>query len=155
MTRSFFDNTNFANGDIRQELDRVLDRGALTALTLFRSTSATWNHKPAHEVDREPTARVVGTNDRIYEIVSETGSRPHTIRPRNARSLRFQTGYKAKTRRGVIGSSSGGASGSVVHSKSVQHPGFEPREFVKAIQEQMDITMERLVNEGLGRLHGA
>lgn len=153
-TQSFFDNPNLANGDIQQEMDRLLDRGASTTLTLLKSTTSTWNHKPAFQIDKEPNARVVGTDDRIYEIVSETGSRPHVIRPRNAKSLRFQTGYRAKTRKGVIGSTSGGASGSVVHSKSVNHPGFEPRELVKAVQEQMDITMERLVDEALRKLYG-
>lgn len=154
MTNAFFDNTNLANGDIRQELEKALDQAVRETLGKFAATTATWNHKPKMEVDREPTARVVGTNDKIYEIVSETGSKPHTIRPRNKRSLRFRETYRAKTRKGLLGSSSGGASGNVVHAKSVQHPGFEAREFVKAIQEQMDVRMEKLTDEALRKLYG-
>ena len=153
-TQSFFDNTNLADGDIRQEIERVLDQATRETLGKFAATYATWNHKPKMEVDREPAARVVGTNDKIYEIVSETGSRPHTIRPRNKRSLRFQTGYRAKTRKGILGSSSGGASGEVVHSKVVNHPGFEAREFVKEITAQMEPRMEKLTDEALRKLYG-
>lgn len=153
-TQSFFDNTKLANGDIQRELDKVLDQAVRETQTKFAPTFATWNHKPQMEVDREPAARVVGTNDKIYEIVSETGSKPHVIRPRNKKSLRFQTGYRAKTRKGVLGSSTGGASGDVVFSKSVNHPGFEAREFVKAIQEQMDVRMEKLTDEALRKLYG-
>lgn len=153
-TQSFFDNTNLANGDITQELNKMLDQAARETLGKFAATTATWNHKPKFEVDKEPAARVVGTNDKIYEIVSETGSRPHLIRPRGARALRFREGYRAKTRRGVLGSSSGGATGSTVFGKSVQHPGFEAREFVKTIQEQMDVRMEKLTDEALRKLYG-
>lgn len=153
-TQAFFDNTNLANGDIQNELDKALDQAVRETLGKFSSTVATWNHKPKFEVDREPAARVVGTNDKIYEIVSETGSKPHLIRPRNGKVLRFSSKYRAKTRKGILGSSSGGASGSPVFAKSVNHPGFEAREFVKEIQAQMDVRMEKLVDEAMRKLYG-
>lgn len=154
-SQTFFDNPNLTTGDVTAEMSRALDEAARQTLTRYQRTTATWNHKPAFETDKEPTARVVGTNDRIYEIVSETGSRPHTIRPRRTGGrLRFQTGYRAKTRRGVIGSTSGGASGDVVFSRGVQHPGFEAREFSQAITVEVEPILEREVNEALRRLHG-
>lgn len=152
---SFFDNPDLANGNIRQELERALDQAASTAGTLYRSTVATWSRKPTFTTERERDSRTVGTDDEIYEIVSETGSRPHVIRPRRAGGrLRFQSGYRAKTRRGVIGSTGGGASGDVVFSRGVQHPGFEAREFSQQITEQMEGTLERLVDQAMGRLYG-
>lgn len=153
-TRAFFDNVKLANGDIQQELNKVLDQAVRETLGKFAATTATWNHKPAMEVDREPTARVVGTNDKIYEIVSETGSKPHFVQPKRAKALRFRDGYRAKTRRGVLGSSSGGASGTVRFSKGHMVKGFEAREFVKTIQEQMDVRMEKLTDEALRKLYG-
>lgn len=153
-TTAFFDNTKLANGDIQQELNKVLDQAARETQLKFAATFATWNHKPAMEVDREPTARVVGTNDEIYELVSEKGSKAHMVRPRNKKALRFQETYRAKSKKGVLGSSTGGASGAVRFSKGHMVKGFEAREFVKTIQEQMDVRMEKLTDEALRKLYG-
>jgi hypothetical protein len=112
----------------------------------YESTTATWRHKPRFVkvvslMAPGPTL-LVGTDDEIYGYVEE-GTRPHIILPRRAKALRFKTGYKAKTRPGVIGSFPGGASGPVVFSQGVLHPGTKPRDFSKKIQEKREKWFRR------------
>ena len=77
----------------------------------------------------------VFTENKIYFYV-EAGTKAHIIRPRSARVLRFQTGYTAKTRPGVIGSRGGGPRGPFVTARSVRHPGTQPRNFSKVIAKR-------------------
>lgn len=153
-TTAFFDSTKLTNGDIQQELNKVLDQAVRETQLKFAATFATWNHKPKMEVDTEQFSRVVGTNDFVYELVSEKGGKAHMVRPKNKKALRFQDNYRAKSQKGVLGSSTGGASGAVRFSKGHMVKGFEAREFVKTIQEQMDVRMEKLTDEALRKLYG-
>ena len=107
----------------------------------YEKTTASWRKKPKFEtmvgLGRPPggASVFVGTDDEIYGYVDK-GTRPHVIRPRRARFLRFQTGYKAKTRPRHIGSGPGGASGPVRFAKVVHHPGTQPREFSETIRQR-------------------
>jgi len=109
----------------------------------FEKTTATWNHKPRFEVNLLRTASqmtvYVYTDDEIYQYVDK-GTRPHVIRPRRAKALRFQWGgpgsYKAKTSVGVISSRAGGSSGPEVLFKHVTHPGTAARNFTEVIQKK-------------------
>lgn len=58
--------------------------------------------------------QVVGTVsfDADYALAVHEGTRPHIIRPRNARALRFRVG------------------GEIVYAKSVRHPGTRARPFL-------------------------
>jgi len=81
----------------------------------------------------------VTTRDEIYGYVTG-GTRRHVIRPRKARRLAFRGGYRAKTRRRVLGSHRGGAYGPLRFAKQVMHPGTEAREF------QQEIALRRQRN---------
>jgi len=61
------------------------------------------------------------------------------IRPVVSKRLVFPNKYKAKTSPGVIGSTSGGKSGTIVTATSVRHPGFQARKFVDAIKKKNDL----------------
>ena len=74
----------------------------------------------------------VSTDNEIYGYVNE-GTKPHVIRPRFAKRLAFQTGYRAKTRPKSITSGPGGASGPYAYANVVHHPGTKAREFTKYV----------------------
>lgn len=115
-------------------------REALIALSQdmhddFDSTAATWTHKPTFTVETTDTGMKITTSDANWLRV-EGGTRPHVIQARDGGVLAFKTGYKPKTRVGVIGSSAGGASGDDAFSRVVRHPGTQARGFAKAINNK-------------------
>lgn len=111
----------------------------------FELTTASWTHKPAFEVVRAiasvgGTVEVmVATDDEVYTYVDK-GTRPHIIRAKNGKRLAFQWAgpgsYRAKTAPGVLGSTSGGASGEMVYPMVVHHPGTKARNFDVIIQKK-------------------
>ena len=116
----------------------------------FRETTRTWKHKPKFEVLTavDPNVEVlVGTDDAIYGYVND-GTKPHTIRPKRAKALRFQWGgkgsYMAKTRPRVIGSQPGGPRGPQVALPFVHHPGTEARNFDATIEKKWTPRFKRL-----------
>jgi hypothetical protein len=139
----------------KTELDRAGTQVAADVLQDFKRTTATWQHKVTWTKQVVATAGQVllnvGTADAIYRYVDE-GTRPHVIRPRRARMLRFATGYQAKTTPGVIGSGPGGARGPVVYAKAVMHPGTKARGFSKAIAKKwrkpFAVAMQRALDKG-------
>lgn len=130
----------------------ALDGAAKGALVDFKVTAQTWEHKPGFSIEAPDNAtRIVGTNDTIYGYVEE-GTRPHVIVAKG-KTLAFPSGHRAKTRPRVIGSGSGGSSGSTVFTKRVQHPGTDAREFSVVIaekwQEQLPILLQRAIDAEL------
>lgn len=89
------------------------------------------------------------SNAKIWHWVDK-GTRPHMIRPKNPRGrLRFQTGYSARTQPGQAHAGSGTASGDVVHSAGVQHPGTAPRGFTVDIHERYKDELGIVVREAI------
>jgi hypothetical protein len=127
------------------------------ALTLrdLESTTRTWKTKVAFDVTITQTganyAVTAGTDNQIWGWVN-SGTKPHTIRPKRSKYLRFSSGYKAKTRVGIIGSIEGGAFGSDVFSAGVKHPGFKGRGFTQAIQKRRQKTMEQEISQGIAEV---
>ena len=75
----------------------------------------------------------------LWHALDEEGTRPHIIRPKRAKALRFQKGrYMPKTNPGgkfrgpgkVIG-------GKTVFAKQVHHPGTKPRHFTRRINKDL------------------
>jgi len=124
----------------------------------FDATTKTWNRKVPFdtvlETNKIQASVTVSTGDDIYRFVND-GTKPHEIRAKNARVLSFRGGYTAKTSPGVIGSGGGGASGSMMHAKSVHHPGTKARNFDEAIlrkwktklAKELGITMRKFSEE--------
>lgn len=110
----------------------------------LQSTTRTWEHKPKFDItitqQGENYIVAVGTDDKIYLFVSE-GTRPHVIKAKRSPYLAFQSGYRAKTRVGVIGSNEGGAFGETVFAQSVRHPGTKARRFIDKIRERRQKTL--------------
>jgi len=119
-------------------LGRAVDDTTAIAESNFKATVKTWRRKPRF-VRRKATRKGkaiegdVTTLDEIYGYVTG-GTRRHVIRPRRGRLLAFRGGkYRAKTRRRVLGSRGGGATGGLRFAKQVMHPGTEAREFQQEI----------------------
>ena len=126
---------------LRLELLSAMRKAGTQVKLDFEQTTKTWKRKPKFEMVISLTPPgpqlIVGTDDEIYRYVDE-GTRPHIILPRRAKALRFQSGYKAKTSPGVIGSGSGGSFGNVVFSQGVHHPGTQARDFEGAIKKKRE-----------------
>jgi hypothetical protein len=121
----------------------------------FEATTNTWNHKPTFTsviVDSETVA--VGTDDNIWSML-DVGTKPHIIRPKNAKALRFPWGgfgsYKAKTRPGFLGSkNSSMKNGKMQYRKFVKHPGTKARIWtdtaVIKYQKLLPIIVQRAIS---------
>jgi hypothetical protein len=137
------------------ELKGALDHTANIVRDDFHKTVKTWRKPAKFEKKKPRTTRAgleatVSTNDEIYFYIDE-GTKPHIIRPRRVNYLRFQTGYRAKTRVGIISSRPGGPSGPTVLAKQVLHPGFPARKFAKTIAERRQKNLVNLVRLAFNR----
>lgn len=77
------------------------------------------------------------------------GTRPHPIRPKRAKVLRFKVGGRAKTRPGYIGSTRGSPGKTPVASKRVMHPGTEPRAWTEAITPKAQAELGKNMRRNL------
>lgn len=126
---------------MRLELLNALRAEGTAIKREYQKTTATWRNKPdfAEAISLaggDATVLVApdGPHAKQFGYVDK-GTRPHIIRSRRAKVLRFGSSYTAKTTPGVIGSSGGGSSGQAF-SRLVHHPGTEARRFSEIIQER-------------------
>ena len=125
---------------LERELIRALDDTIREVEKDYKRTVKTWKKKPTftkinpRKLFGALDAKVTTKNE-IYFFVEE-GTRPHVIRPRQGGRLRFQAGYRAKTKPRVIGSTPGGSFGPLVSSGGVLHPGTAPRHFSNEIAKR-------------------
>jgi len=118
----------------------------------FEKTTSTWKTNVAFDIvtDLDPKGPqvLVGTDNEIYGFVDK-GTKPHSIRPKRARILRFQSGYKAKTSVNKIGASSGGPFGDNVFARSVNHPGTKARNFTSILQKKWQSIFKRRMEKAM------
>lgn len=119
----------------------------------FGLTTRTWNTKVIfNTVPMRPSGQnlegAVGTTSKIYMYVTR-GTKAHLIRAKRGKSLSFQGGYRAKTSRRRLGSSSGGSFGKRVFAQVVKHPGTQAREFEEAIADNRSNLLQANVNQAI------
>lgn len=132
-----------AGQDVKDKHDRVVQR---------------WKHKPVFKVQR----LWVGTLDTILIVPSgkhkaiwyyvDLGTKPHTIKAKNAPKLTFQTGYSARTApvaRSAVGT--GKASGAWVQVAEVHHPGNEARLFSETILDDLIPPLVDRIQDALSK----
>lgn len=115
--------------DARQKLDAVV---------------ATWSNQPGFEITARDTGKTLGRDLSIYGNVKavrifhyvDLGTKPHIIKPRKARALRFQGNYNPKTRFRARFGGPGKASGKFFFRGIVHHPGTKAREFGEVYREE-------------------
>lgn len=136
-------------------MKKAVVRSANLTLRDLESTTRTWEHKPkfAIFVEENATAFAVfaGTNDPIYRYVDE-GTKPHDIKPKRSKYLKFSSIYRPKGRTGVIGSQEGGSSGDDVFSQGVHHPGFAGRHFTVLIAKRRQKTIDQETDQALAKV---
>jgi len=139
-----------------QALEQSIYKTASLVQRDFQATTRTWTHKPKFDITitRQGNNYIVaaGTDDLIYLFVSE-GTKPHVIRAKRSPYLVFQSGYRAKTRVGIIGSNEGGAFGDTVAAKSVKHPGTKARKFIQKIRERRQKTAEQEGSQAIAKVN--
>lgn len=137
--------------EVTRELRSIAEniRGDYEATTAGWRTSVTFVVREAAAV-RGGASIIIGTDSDVYRYVDE-GTRPHSIKPKRAKILRFQTGYRPKTRPRVLRSASGGATGPAVFAKQVQHPGTRARGFTETIADKWQPRMARRVQLAIVR----
>jgi hypothetical protein len=124
---------------------------------LFRRTVEGWNKAPYFTARRIDTSNQLGIfvhpagpyADK-YAMLNE-GARAHIIRPRRARMLHFQVGYRAGTRPRSLNSRAYSRFGDFVRTGMVRHPGFEAREFTQTIADTYEPDFIDEMNEAIAR----
>lgn len=121
----------------------------------LEATVRTWSTKPTFDLtitekggDYSVTA---GTDSEIYKFV-DSGTKPHQIKPKRSKYLRFSSGFKAKTRPSIIGSQDGGSFGDAIYSKGVKHPGTKARQFTKVIATRRQKTVEQEISQAIAKI---
>lgn len=101
----------------------------------YELTVRTWRNKPEFTERQTSDAVTVSTDNQIYEYVDK-GTRPHMIRPKKAKKLRFfREGFQSKTTPNNLYARKGRqANKGLTFSDSVHHPGFEGRNFTTLIK---------------------
>lgn len=151
---------------IRQAIEHAQDRKTGPKMrALFKKTVEGWKNKPYFFQRKHITPRQIGIvahsgrqNVDQYFLVNE-GAAPHYIRPRRARRLRFQPGYRPSTRPHILSSRPMARFGDPVTASVVRHPGFEARKFDEAVakahapdfRRDMQQAIHDGVIQGMGR----
>lgn len=109
---------------------------------LFQRTVFGWSKKPDFgwaQIRTSDSMSITmypkGEGADIWNLVN-AGSPEHTISARTGGLLRFQKGYRAATTPGSLMSRRAYRSNPVWTAKSVSHPGFTARNFIKLIAEE-------------------
>lgn len=125
-------------------VNQMQRKSAPDVIKLFKSTTEGWKDRPnfLQKFTNSPTRVSAeiwpGQNTKMGKIYTyiNNGTPDRRIRPRKARMLRFQPGYRAATRPRVLGSRPAQRFGDYVSSGEVKHHSIEAREFDAEIVEQ-------------------
>lgn len=133
----------FADIKVRDTIARKQrDTTAPDLLRMFKDTTNGWETKVVFKDKQIINSRRIamqvapfGRGKGIYSLVS-LGAPEHPIPPKHG-FLRFQTGYRSATRPGQLISSMKRRFGKQISTlRTINHPGFQARNFDKFIAEQ-------------------
>lgn len=140
--------------DYARDIERALQRHQEGTRQDLKATTRTWETVVVFriKIERKRGELVItaSTNSKVYGWVND-GTRAHIIRPKKAAFLQFQSGYRAKTAPGVIGSRSGGAPGDTVRTRLVLHPGTEARNFTEVIARKRQKLLQSEIQTAINR----
>lgn len=120
----------------------------------FDVTTQTWEHRPKVTIEGSGIApREIAVAGEVYAML-DAGTKPHLIRPRRGRVLRFRTPFRSKTVPNQIMSRGGSQGATEVWARAVRHPGTKPRNWAKTIaakwRTQAPIVMQRALHAEVG-----
>lgn len=134
---------------LRRVIDNTLTATAKDIKVDLGVVTQTWNHRPNFIIKLAGrNGRTITTDDKAYYYVNK-GTPAHLIAARNVARLAFQSGYTAKTQPRLLASKPGGASGPVVYTRVVRHPGTEAREFDKTTKAKWDALLPGIFERAL------
>lgn len=133
---------------------QVEQQAARELLEDYQKTTSTWDNQPRWVVRVGRDRIEVRTNSAIWNMLDK-GTRPHEIRARRGKALRFASGYAAKTRPGSIIAGAGGPSGDDRFAQSVQHPGTRPRGFTNRLRAKWKEKWPRMLRQAVSRAGGS
>lgn len=130
----------------------------------FEEVVSDWDHKPDFAARKyvnkgaiEVAVYPAGKNKAIWRYVSE-GTKPHVIRPKNAKALSFVWGgpgsYNPKTTPGpppTWGGPGTVTGGETVVRREVHHPGTKARNFEKYIADQYRPKFRKEIENAMKR----
>ncbi len=123
-----------------KRLPAAIERGFETigkeSIGLYQKTTRTWKHKPKFYMKRTARGITINTDDPIY-VWTDYGTKPHTIKAKNAPFLVFRYPYRAATKPRVIGSINAQYGKFWARKVEVHHPGTKPRHFTDEITRRM------------------
>lgn len=90
----------------------------------------------------------VGTENKIYGYV-DRGTRPHIIRPKKAKSLAFNSVFRAKTKPDSLNSAVGSSKPPKVYAQEVRHPGTRARGFTKLVLRRSRLRFAKNVDKAV------
>lgn len=118
------------------------------------ATVNTWNDPAEFTIQSAgPYVRRITTTHAVWVMLNK-GTRPHIIRPKNAKVLTWMgNNYRAKTRVRQLKSLKGGNNNTIIYAKEVHHPGTEAREWDETAAEKsrrfFPATMQRAIDAEL------
>lgn len=160
--------TKFNKDAVRVELLAAARKAGDKLKKEFEKTTASWDgEKPEFVPDFGVNVgdgafmnmTMAGGLGRDKWVWLNFGTAAHAIAPKSPGGvLAFQSGYQSKTTPGVIGSGPGGASGPMVFSRGVWHPGTKPRNWSPLIMKNFKpvfrADMKDAVATGLRKAKG-
>lgn len=116
----------------------------------YQITVRTWKRKPDFEVTQDPDSAEVSTDNPIYGYVDK-GTKPHIIRPKTAKTLRFNTaGFVSKTVAGRLSPRAGrSAKPPTAYPMEVRHPGTKARGFSELIAKRSIARLTKNINKAI------
>jgi len=133
-------------------LNKVIEAEAKAVVREYEITTRTWKKRVKFEVKVTPFETLtVGTDNEIYGYVDK-GTRPHIIRPKKAKALRFNTVFRAKTIPNQLTARAGLSAPPVAIRMEVHHPGNEPRNFTKLIAQRSEARFSRNIARAMKTL---
>lgn len=112
----------------------------------IEATFETWKHKPTVTVKERSDGYSLTVDDPVWNMLDK-GTPKHVIRAKRARFLRFSPGYRAKTRPGFIGSTTGSRGEGAVFRKMVNHPGTKARSWSKLIGTKYRAKIQTFISK--------
>lgn len=141
-----------------REIDVYMRNHAIPDIRfLFNSTTQGWKTRPRFfgktNYTRYRMEATVYTTNKNY-VRLNAGALPHIIRPRKRNRggfLSFRTGYLSSTSPRSLTSRAYQRSGEYVSAQTVQHPGFDAREFDETVAEAYRPSFEENVQNAIDR----
>lgn len=117
----------------------VLDQQKRNARAIKQAT-ASWKKKLELEIEETDEGVTISTDDPRYLWVDE-GTKPHEIKPRNAKALRFLPGNKVRSEIARRQKNAAQRDAKAVFTKSVMHPGIRPRSITELVLAKRQLAM--------------